>query len=115
MIESLIIEYLNSEDVPAYGERPEVEPAKPYLLVEKTGSSEENHIPTATIAVQSWAQSLAKAAKLNEDVKEAMKHITDLNAVSSCRLNSDYNFTSTALKAYRYQAVFTVTYYEEET
>lgn len=115
MIEATVINYLNTESVPAFGERPEVEPSKPYILVEKTGSSMENHLQTATIAVQSWAQTLAEAADLNEEVKAAMETITDLDAVSSCKLNSDYNFTSTALKAYRYQAVFSITYYEEET
>lgn len=113
MIEKTVINYLNTADVPAFGERPEKEPAKPYLLVEKTGSSLENHIASATIAVQSWAQTLAEAADLNEEVKAAMESITDLDAVSACRLETDYNYTSTALKAYRYQAVFTITYYEE--
>lgn len=115
MIEKVVIDYLNTDSVPAYAERPEVEPAKPYLLIEKTGSTLVNHIASATIAVQSWAQTLAEAADLNEEVKAAMEGITDLDAIASCRLNSDYNFTSTALKAYRYQAVFTITYYEEET
>lgn len=115
MIEKTVIDYLNTEGVPAFAERPEREPAKPYIIVERTGSSNENHIMTATIAVQSWAQTLAEAASLNEEVKASMEFITDLDAVSACRLTSDYNFTSTALKAYRYQAVFNITYYEEET
>lgn len=115
MIEKTVIDYLNTENVPAFGERPEKEPVKPYIVVEKTGSSLVNHIASATIAVQSWGKTLAKAADLNEEVKAAMENITDLDAVSSCKLDTDYNYTSTALKAYRYQAVFTITYYEEET
>ena len=31
--------------------------------------------------------------------------------VASCRLNSDYNFTDTTKKQYRYQAVFDIVYY----
>ena len=115
MIEETVLDFLSTMDAPCYAERPEVEPAKPYLVIEKTSSSLENHIASATIAIQSWAQSLYGAANLNEEVKAMMEGITDLPSVSACRLNSDYNYTSTALKAYRYQAVFTLTYYEEET
>lgn len=115
MIEKTVIDYLSTTDVPCFAERPEVEPTRPYLVIEKTGSSLENHIASATIAIQSWAQTLYEAADLNEEVKAAMEGITDLPAVSACELNSDYNFTRTALKAYRYQAVFVLTYYEEET
>ena len=122
MIEATVINYLSTitadgkkTAVPCYAERPEKEPSKPYIVVEKTGSSLENHVASATIAVQSWAQTLYEAAALNEEVKAAMEGITDLSSVSACRLSTDYNFTSTALKAYRYQAVFILTYYEEET
>ena len=74
-------------DVPCYTERPEEEPD---------------------------SLSLYEAAVLNDKVKEAMRDIVKLPSVSSCELNSDYNFTYTAMKAYRYQAVFVITYYDEE-
>ena len=54
-----------------------------------------------------------EASALNEEVKRVMLQITRLSDVSAVRLNSDYNFTSTEAKAYRYQAVFVLTYYEE--
>ncbi len=101
-------------DVPCYAERPEKEPDRMYIVLEKTGSSEENRIPSATIAIQSYGTTLYEAAVLNEKVKEVMRDIVKLPSVSSCDLNSDYNFTYTAMKAYRYQAVFVITYYEEE-
>lgn len=101
-------------DVPCYAERPEKEPDRMYIVLEKTGSAEENHIPSATIAIQSYGTTLYEAAVLNEKVKEVMRDIVKLPSVSSCDLNSDYNFTYTAMKAYRYQAVFVITYYEEE-
>jgi hypothetical protein len=115
MIEKIVIDYLDANVAPCYAERPQKEPSKPYLVIEKTGSTLVNYIETATIAVQSYAQSMAQAAALNKEVKDAMRGITSLPAVSSCKLNTDSNFTSTALKAYRYQAVFVLTYYEEET
>ena len=103
-------------DVPCYAERPEKEPsnARSYLVIEKTGSSMENHLIDATIAISSYSTSLYEAAALNEEVKKAMMKITRLSDVSAVRLNSDYNFTNTAAKQYRYQAVFILTYYEED-
>lgn len=102
-------------DVPCYAERPEKEdPDRMYVVIEKTGSSELNHITDATVAIQSYGLTLFEAALLNKKVKEVMRDIVKLPQVSSCECNSDYNFTYTAMKAYRYQAVFILTYYEEE-
>lgn len=101
-------------DVPCYTERPETDPDRMYIIIEKTGSAEVNHITEATIAIQSYGLSLYEAAVLNDKVKEVMRDIVKLPNVSSCELNSDYNFTYTAMKAYRYQAVFVITYYDEE-
>lgn len=82
-----------------------------FIVIEKTGSSKENHIYKATIAVQSYADSLYEAAQLNEAVKAAMENIIELDSVCDCDLNSDYNFTDTETKKYRYQAVFDITHY----
>lgn len=101
-------------DVPCYAERPETDPNRTYVVIEKTGSSETNYIRSATVAIQSYGLTLYEAALLNEKVKEVMRDIVMLPSVSSCDLNSDYNYTYTAMKAYRYQAVFVLTYYEEE-
>ena len=113
MIEKLVLDYLSeSLDVPVYMEEPE-NPPKSYLILEKTGSSEANFIASATIAGQSYAERLYKAAQLNQLVKQAMREITNLNSVCRCNLNGDYNFTDTDTKRYRYQAVFDITFYEE--
>ena len=84
---------------------------KKYLLIEKTGSSRENFIDTATITIQSYAESMYEAAVLNERVKKAMDDIAVLSNVSKSELNSDYNFTDTTKKEYRYQAVYDITYF----
>lgn len=112
MIESILINYLAEqlEEIEVAAEVPE-SPANRFVVVEKTGSSETNHIPTATMAVQSYAESLAEAAKLNERVKEAVKGMIALDSISAVYLNSDYNFTDTETKRYRYQAVFVITYW----
>lgn len=110
MIEIIVLDYLNKAlSVPVYMEKPEQEPER-YVLLEKTGSSVENHIKSATIAIQSYAGSLYEAAALNEEVKDAMDNIVILNEVMGSDLNSDYNFTDTTKKKYRYQAVYDLFY-----
>ena len=111
MIEKIILDYLNQElSVPAYMERPESPPEK-YVVVEKTGSGKTNQIYAATVAIQSYAPSLYEAAVLNETVKDTMESAVTLSKISRVSLNSDYNYTDTAMKVYRYQAVFDITHY----
>lgn len=113
MIEKTVIDYLNSAlTVPVYAEVPETNTGV-FVVVEKVGSSRTNYTDTATIAVQSYADTLAEAAALNLTAKNAMLEIINLDTVAAVRLNSDYNFTDTATKRYRYQALFVITYYEE--
>ena len=65
-------------------------------------------------SVQSYADSLFRAAEINRAVEKAMKNLTDLESVSKCKLNSSYNYTDTDSKKYRYQAVFDITFMEGE-
>lgn len=111
MIEKIYIDYLGQQlSVPVYMERP-VSPPDEYVIIQKTGSSKQNQICSATIAFQSYAKSLYAAALLNESVKAAVESSVELPEISRAKLNSDYNFTNTASKQYRYQAVFDVTHY----
>lgn len=111
MIETIVLDYLSEAlSVPVSMEVPE-NPPDQFVVIEKTGGSEENHIKSAMLAIQSIAPSLYEAAVLNEDVKTAMDGIADLDAIGRSSLNSDYNFTDTASKRYRYQAVFDLIYY----
>lgn len=111
MIEQTILDYLNDTlTEPCYMEEPEG--IDTFVLLEKTGSSLSNYVYSATFAIQSYASSLYEAAELNEKVKAAMLTIADeLNTVSKCSLNSDYNYTDTTKKRYRYQAVYDITHY----
>ncbi|MBQ0112971.1 MAG: hypothetical protein KBT03_07565 [Bacteroidales bacterium] len=111
MIEKVVLDYLESKlQVGCYMEVPNSnEPT--FIVIEKVGSTDEDGIWGATIAVQSYASTLYRAASLNEQVKEAMQDITTLDEVSNCELNSDYNFTDTQSKQYRYQAVFNLIHY----
>lgn len=111
MIEKIVLDYLNKKlDVPAYMEVPE-KPEKEYVVIEKTGSGAEGHICSAVFAIQSISDSLLHAAQLNEKVKAAMNTIMEQDEICRADLNSDYNYTDTASKEYRYQAVFDVIHY----
>lgn len=110
MIELTVRRYLAGVlSVPVRMEMPEHLPDS-FVLVEKTAGGETDHIRRATLAVQSYAPSLADAAALNEQVKAALCAMPDTENIGGAKLNSDYNFTDTAMKRYRYQAVFDFTY-----
>lgn len=110
MIETTVLDYLSSAlSEPCSLEVPERPPAR-FVLLEKTGSSRKNFINTATFAVQSYAPSLFEAAELNERVKAAMDDLIQLPDIISSDLDSDYNFTDTSTKRYRYQAVYDIIY-----
>lgn len=114
MIEKVVLDYLEDElkTVSVFMEVPAKNAPDQYVLLEKTGGSETEHIRTAMIAVQTIAGSLYEAAQLSETVKTAMDDIISLPEVCSCRLNGGpYNFTDTSTKLYRYQAIYDLVHY----
>ena len=111
MIEVIVLNYLkNNLSVPAYVEKPTNKP-KRYVVLDKIGSSKENHLLSSAIAFQSYAESKYEAARLNEEVKEVVENMIELDGIAGVTLNSDYNFTDTTTKEYRYQAVFDINHY----
>lgn len=112
MIEKTILDHLSASlDVPCGMEVPPDPPAR-IVVLEKTGETVENHLKDAILAVQSYAPTLLEAATLSEAVVAAMLNAVQLPTVAAVKLNGNYNFTDTATKRYRYQAVFDVTHYE---
>ena len=110
VIEYVLLNYLIANlDVPVYMEEPTTK-ADSYVVIEKTGSSVTDHINNANFAVQSYGASKQDAIDLNEIVKSVMAEFPDKTNVFSCKLNSDYDYTDTVTKRYRYQAVFVITY-----
>lgn len=110
MIEKTVLDYLSGRlSVPVFAEVPETVPES-YVLIEKSGGSMRNQIWTATIAVKSIAKTLYDAATLNDSAIAAMIEIVNSEDISKCELNSNYNFTDTRTKEYRYQAVFEIAY-----
>lgn len=111
MIEETVLNHMDDKLSVFVGmEVPDNPPSK-YVVIEKTSSSRVNHIDSATFAFQSYAPSMVEAAELNEAVKAAADSLIELAVISKAALNSDYNFTDTSKKGYRYQAVYNITYH----
>ena len=112
MITKDLLDFLNKDtdlDAPAYVEVPTA--LTDFVLLDQTGTSTANHITTTTIAVQSYGATLWDAMQLNEKVKAAMRRFARLDNVARVELETDYNFTNTETKQYRWQAVFQITHY----
>ncbi len=110
MIEETIQNYLRENAFPCYLSVPE-KPSGNFCVLEKTGSSYEDGIFTATLAVQSYGSSDHAAAQLSHRVVQTMLDADTLPEIVSCILNTDYNFPDTTRKLPRYQAVFEVVHY----
>lgn len=116
MIEITVRDYLIKKlSVPVLFEKPTG--AEEYVLIERTGGNRNDYINRATFAVQSYSDTMQNAARLNEEVKDALigngfttHGIIESEDISKCELISDYNFTDTTTKEYRYQAVYNIVY-----
>lgn len=109
-IEQFVILYLSGHlSVPVSGSVPSPMPDR-FVTVEQTGGRRVNKIPSATLAVQSWAGTRAEAAALNAQVEAAMDAMAAEPEISRCALDAASNFTDLATKKPRYQAVFDVVY-----
>lgn len=111
MIELIVKEYLSKTlNIPIVFEHQKNLP-KQFIVIQKTSGSRENFLNSSTIAIQSYGASMFDAAKLNEKIKNLMYDLITTSDVSSVKLNSDYNFTDTETKRYRYQAIFDIYHY----
>ncbi|MDD6908288.1 MAG: hypothetical protein SPI59_01350 [Finegoldia sp.] len=111
MIELIIKEHLERELKVEVGFEMGFSQAGQFVIVEKVGSSRTNYIDHSSFAIQSYADTMYKAAKLNYRVKAAMEKLIEDGNIASVVLDSDYNFTDTTTKKYRYQAVYDITHY----
>lgn len=112
MIIKDLLDFLNDDtalDTPVYTEVPKE--LTDFVLLDQTGTEQTNHITTTTIAIQSYGATLWDALVLNDKVKAAMDRFVWLKNVAKVELETDYNFTDTETKQYRWQAVFNITHY----
>lgn len=112
MIETIILNYLTGAGITAVMEVPEGGGTPPFVVIERTGGGENNLLRRATVAIRSYGASLYAAAALNDLVVKTMEGLPELPSVAACDLNSDYNYTDTEKRQYRYQAVFDIVYYD---
>lgn len=121
MIEETIYTYLKeSASVPWYSMRPpttgdHMEMAtEKYGLFEKTNSVKADHVVTSTFAFQSYAPTLLEAAQISAELRQLIEELPGITTeVSKAQLQGEYNFTNTADKQPRYQAVFSLVHFEE--
>lgn len=115
IIEQIVFEYLKKcSTVPIYLEHAPGSGNAKRIVIEKTGSGEYGTLLNATFAIQSYGNTIADAAELNVRVKDYMRKMPRaIEEICDCDLNSDYNFTDTESKEYRYQAVFDIVYYPD--
>ena len=113
IIEEIILNFLSEKvNIPVLTEKQKKDNPKQYYLIEKTGGTTNNHIKRSTITIQSYGNSLYEASIFNEQVKYQMEYnAIALEQIVSVSLNSDYNYTDTTTKEYRYQAVFDIVHY----
>ncbi len=111
MIEVIILNhFLKKSETPTYMEEPKNPPEK-YRLIEKTGGGQNDRLFSSTLAIQSYAPTMAEAADINEETKAIMLEAEALPELGRIRLNSDYNYTDTDTMRYRYQAVYDIVHY----
>lgn len=111
-MEEKILNFLKEKGLTCFMEEPEKKPRE-YVLVEKTGSSDAGDgLYSSLYAFRSYSTSMYKASNLNEKVKAAVMDMPqNIPGITDATLNSDYNFTDTETKRYRYQAVFEITHF----
>ena len=110
-IEEFIVLFLSGRlSVSVHGDVPSPVPAS-FVTVEKTGAGRLDMISSATIAVQSWAESRDAAAQLCAEVETAMLSLAAEPEISRCALDTSYNYPDLSRSKPRYQAVFSVTHY----
>jgi len=111
MIEKIILDYLTAQlTVPVYMEIPSNRPNK-FIVLRKLGGGLTNGVKAATIAVETYANSLYDSALLNEIVKEKLLDAISLDTVTSSNLGGESSNIDTATKSYRYESIFNFYYY----
>ena len=114
MIEATIIKYLTDAEIPEigphiYAETPAENIPDNYVLVRRSGGSQANYIRAYNVYTETVGKDKATAIRNHEAVIAAMLDIRDNTDLMACRLNSDYESTTTRTKYYRFQALWQIT------
>lgn len=112
MIEDILRDFLDdSLSHPVYLTVPKDHPGEYYVL-ERTGGSRTNFIWESVFALQSYGETLSRAADMIMDANRVMMdELIKLDDISKVDINGVSNFTDTSKRISRYQSVFVITHY----
>ncbi|MBR3330718.1 MAG: hypothetical protein IKG25_05805 [Mogibacterium sp.] len=86
------------------------EPSQDFLTVELVGASVKDQVSVATLAIDSWSTTRAKAMDLSAEVKDVMFKALEEPEVSFVELNTEYNNPRLSTRHPRYRTMWRVTY-----
>lgn len=105
MIEADLYDFLTANiTVPAFATVPKDRP-KRFVTFERTGGSIDTFRDLPTFAIQSWAQTVAEAAALADEVRAVLPRLVELADVAKVTVGGTYNFPDPGTKQARYQTV----------
>jgi len=107
MIETTLLSYLKQEleTNHVYMEMPSPIP-KEFVTLEIKDRKKTDHIEAITIELMSYADSMYKAALLDEKVRDSMDCAATLDEVMSSKCGGGNNSTDTTNKKYRYRSYY---------
>lgn len=109
MIETILIDYLETElKVDVYVMMPEDLPTGNFIVLDRIGTSKENHVTAYDMAFMCYGDTALDAAVLNESVISAMDDIVQLGTVSGVRLVNSQMNTDIVRNRPRYQCTYTI-------
>lgn len=107
LIEPILLSYLKTElDIEnVYMEMPTPIPAE-FVTLEVIDRKKTDHIEAVTVELMSYADSMYKAALLDEKVRDAMDCAVVLDEIMSSKCGGGNNATDTTNKKYRYRSYY---------
>ena len=111
IIEQTIRNYLITKltNIPIEVVEPSDAPSK-YIVFRVIDQGIEDHIKAVTIEAFAYGASVYEASSLNEQLKEAMLNIIELNSIFSCKLGGGGSDFNNEMKRYRYRSYFNIFY-----
>ena len=111
VIEEIVRNYLLTKltNIPIEVVEPTNAPSK-YIVFRVINQGIEDHIKAVTIEVLSYGGSVYEASSLNEELKDAMLGIIELDEIFSCKLGGGGSDFNNEMKSYRYRSYFNLYY-----
>lgn len=112
MIELTIKQYLEDKlKIPVVFEIASDFTKKKFVLIEKLGSNNQDKLYRSSYAFKVYDESLYKTMVLSNIVKSKIEEMIELADFAKIKIDTDYNFTDTETKKYRYQIVVDIWHY----